>query len=181
MAAGDFRWIQLLAASQRCLASPVIYRSVVRPWDPQGASRGHYTVFGSSPGHPGKPTKAPIIVSTKWPLFQRRDFDGVVKCCFSHFPSFYHSMLTTMVMCHHFMLEKHFYYTISMFLLIRVFMCREIATSCDFYRRRQVDVFVLKTVEACGEGRGGEGRGGEGRGGEGRGGEGRGGDGRVTG
>ena len=51
--------------------------------------------------------------------------------------------------CHHFMLEKHFYYTISMFLLIRVFMCRESATSCDFYRRRQVDVFVLKTVEAC--------------------------------
>ena len=29
------------------------------------------------------------------------------------------------------------------------FMCRESATSCDFYRRRQVDVFVLKTVEAC--------------------------------
>ena len=22
-------------------------------------------------------------------------------------------------------------------------------TSCDFYRRRQVDVFVLKTVDAC--------------------------------
>ena len=61
------------------------------------------------------------------------------------FPHLYHSMLTTMVMCHHFMLEKHFYFTISMFLLIRV-LC---ATSCDFYRRRQVDVFVLKTVEAC--------------------------------
>ena len=58
-------------------------------------------------------------------------------------------MLTTMVMCHNFMLEKHFYYTISMFQLIRVFMCRESDTSCDFYRRRQVDVFVLKTVEAC--------------------------------
>ena len=29
------------------------------------------------------------------------------------------------------------------------FMCRESATSCDLYRRRQVDVFVLKTVEAC--------------------------------
>ena len=57
-------------------------------------------------------------------------------------------MLTTMVMCHNFMLEKHFYYTISMFQLIRVFMCRESDTSCDFYRRRQVDVFVLKTVEA---------------------------------
>ena len=28
MAAGDFRWIQLLAASQRCTPSPVIYRSV---------------------------------------------------------------------------------------------------------------------------------------------------------
>ena len=28
-------------------------------------------------------------------------------------------------------------------------MCRESATSCDFYTRRQVDVFVLKTVEAC--------------------------------
>ena len=65
------------------------------------------------------------------------------------FPHFSHSMLTTMVMCHNVILEKHFYYTISMFQLIRVFMCREIATSCDFYRRRQVDVFVLKTVEAC--------------------------------
>ena len=59
------------------------------------------------------------------------------------FPHFSPSMLTTMVMCHNFMLEKHFYYTISMFQLIRVFMCRESATSCDFYRRRQVDVFVL--------------------------------------
>ena len=65
------------------------------------------------------------------------------------FPHLSHSMLTTMVMCPNFMLEKHFYYTISMFQLIRVFMCRESATSCDFYRRRQVDVFVLKTVEAC--------------------------------
>ena len=65
------------------------------------------------------------------------------------FPHLSYSMLTTMVMCHNFMLEKHLYYTISMFQLIRVFMCRESATSRDFYRRRQVDVFVLKTVEAC--------------------------------
>ena len=65
------------------------------------------------------------------------------------FPHLSYSMLTTMVMFHNFMLEKHLYYTISMFQLIRVFMCRESATSCDFYRRRQVDVFVLKTVEAC--------------------------------
>ena len=35
---------------------------MVRPWDPQGASRGHYPVFGSSPGHPGKPTKAPQVL-----------------------------------------------------------------------------------------------------------------------
>ena len=27
---------------------------------PIPASRGHYTVFGSSPGHLGKPTKAPL-------------------------------------------------------------------------------------------------------------------------
>ena len=60
------------------------------------------------------------------------------------YPHFSHSMLTTMVMCHNFMLEKHFYYTISMFQRVQ-----ESATSCDFYRRRQVDVFVLKTVEAC--------------------------------
>ena len=53
------------------------------------------------------------------------------------FPHLSKSMLTTMVMCHNFMLEKHFYYTISMFQLIRVFMCRENATSCDLYRRRQ--------------------------------------------
>ena len=53
------------------------------------------------------------------------------------FPQSSHSMLTTIVMCHNFMLEKHFYYTISMFQLIRVFMCRESATSCDFYRRRR--------------------------------------------
>ena len=65
------------------------------------------------------------------------------------FPHFSRSMLTTMVMCHNFMLEKYFYYAISMFHLILVCMCRESATSCDFYRRRQVDVFVLKTVEAC--------------------------------
>ena len=39
------------------------------------------------------------------------------------FPHLSHSMLTTMVMCHNFMLEKHFYYTISMFQLIRVFLC----------------------------------------------------------
>ena len=41
-----------------CLIFPSAPR--VRPWDPQGASRGHYTVFGSSPGHQGKPTKAPL-------------------------------------------------------------------------------------------------------------------------
>ena len=29
------------------------------------------------------------------------------------------------------------------------FYVQESATSCDFYRCRQVDVFVLKTVEAC--------------------------------
>ena len=70
---------------------------------------------------------------------------NVVSVTFRHIS---HSMLTTMAMCHHFMLEKHFYYTMSMFQLIRVFMCRESATSCDFYIRRQVDVFVLKTVHA---------------------------------
>ena len=70
---------------------------------------------------------------------------NVVSVTFPHLP---HSMLTTMVMCYNFMLEKHLYYTISMFQLIRVFMCRESATSCDLNRRRQVDVFVLKTVEA---------------------------------
>ena len=50
------------------------------------------------------------------------------------YPQFSHSMLTTMVMCHNFKLEKHFYYTISMFQLIRVFMCRRVllpATSTD--------------------------------------------------
>ena len=58
------------------------------------------------------------------------------------FPHFSHSMLTTMVMCHNFMQEKHFYYTISMVQLIRIFMCRESATSCGFYIRRQGDMFV---------------------------------------
>ena len=40
------------------------------------------------------------------------------------FPHCSHSMLTTMVMCHNFMLEKHIYYTMSMLQLIRIFMCR---------------------------------------------------------
>ena len=38
-----------------------------------------------------------------------------------------------MVMCHNFMLEKHFYYTISMFQLIR-FLC---AGECYFLRLLQ--------------------------------------------
>ena len=90
-----------------------------------------------------------LIVSTKWPLFQRRDYDGVVKYCFSHFPSFFSLNVDNYGNVSQFHAGKHFYYTISMFQLIRVFMCRDSATSCDFYRRRQVDVFVLKTVEAC--------------------------------
>ena len=31
----------------------------VRPWFPRAPYLGHYTVFGSWPGHPGKPTRAP--------------------------------------------------------------------------------------------------------------------------
>ena len=50
------------------------------------------------------------------------------------FPHFSHSMLTTMVMCHNFMLEKHFYYTISMFQLIRVFY---VQGECYFLRLLQ--------------------------------------------
>ena len=68
-------------------------------------------------------------------LYQRNDhcFKGAIPVVSLNvvsvtFPHFSHSMLTTMVMCHNFMLEKHFYYTISMFQLIRVFMCRESAT-----------------------------------------------------
>ena len=53
------------------------------------------------------------------------------------FPHFSYSMLTTMVMCHNFMLEKHFYYTISMFQLIRVLCAGRVllpATSRDVVR-----------------------------------------------
>ena len=90
-----------------------------------------------------------LIVSTKWPLFQRRDSDGVVKCCFSHLPSSFslhvdnygnvsqfHAGKTFLL--HNFYVPAH-----------TCFYVQESATSCDFYRRRQVDVFVLKTVGAC--------------------------------
>ena len=53
------------------------------------------------------------------------------------FPHFSHSMLKTMVMYHNFMLGKKKYYTISMFQLIRVFMCRRVllpVTSTDVVR-----------------------------------------------
>ena len=33
----------------------------VRPWYPRVIYLGHYTVFGSCPGHPGKQTKAPQV------------------------------------------------------------------------------------------------------------------------
>ena len=52
------------------------------------------------------------------------------------FPHVSHSMLTTMVMCHNFMLEKHLYYTISMFQLIRV-LCAGRLGECYFLRLLQ--------------------------------------------
>ena len=53
---------------------------------------------------------------------------NVVSVIFLHFS---HSMLTTMVMFHNVTLEKHFYYTISMFQLIRVF---NVQGECYFMR-----------------------------------------------
>ena len=50
------------------------------------------------------------------------------------FPHLSHSMLTTMVMCYNFMLEKHLYYTISMFQLIRVLY---VQGACYFLRLLQ--------------------------------------------
>ena len=63
------------------------------------------------------------------------------------FPHFSYSMLTTNGNVSQFHAGKtfllhNFYVPAHTF-----FYVQESATSCDFYRRRQVDVFVLKTVE----------------------------------
>ena len=63
------------------------------------------------------------------------------------FPHLSYSMLTTMVMCHNFMLEKHLHYTISMFQLIRVLCAGRVLGDSSVFQTRVVKYFFQNFIK----------------------------------